>query len=269
MKTSYLKKWLQEIPELRTYLSNEDKQILDTIDPLKYVNHNLTRPEEIVRIIDDHKPQAWKWERMFPGLKNLSAEDRIILDHIVPTDYLTSITEEDIRRIITYRKNNIRMSAEEEASRKAKVYYETHKEEIQKEEKKRDNIAQHFKWSLIGGTAMLTLGCALHTPILPIIGSGLIALFAFSGAETLKNLDSRSVLPKNRNTGDRLDFLSASFVVIYFITLIGIGMLLGSLLAWIIAGWDVSQSLIYISVAIIVIPFLLFLLIASVAPSKE
>ncbi len=270
MKTSYLKEWFAEFPDLRFLLSKEDKDILDKIDPVKYQDFNLTKETEVVRIINDHKPQAWKWIRLYPSLKNLSAEDYAILDHIVPNDFLGEVTETDICRIIAYRKAKIREDKESSRALKAKQYYEDHKAEISKEEKDRSRITSIVKYTSLAGIAFTTAGIVLRSFIHSSIGISLIALPLLVSAICLKRMDKNSVIPKPIKQDDsKLGFLSVVFIILYYIGFIGMGITLSMFLVWELDGWDTARSVMLTGLSTIGASVILFLTIAIATPSKE
>lgn len=270
MKTSHLKEWFIEFPNLRFLLSKEDKDILDGIDPVEYQDFNLTKETEVVRIINDHKPQAWKWVRLYPSLKNLPAEDYVILDHIVPSDFLGEVTEADIRRIIAYRKAKIKEDKENSRAFKAKQYYEDHKTEISKEEKDRSRITSIVKYTSLAGIAFTTAGIVLRSPIHLGIGAGLIALPLLMSAICLKKMDKNSVIPKPiKRDNSKLDFVSASFIVFYYIGFIGMGITLGMFLVWELGGWGTARSVMLAGLSTIGASVILFLITAIATPSKE
>lgn len=270
MKTSHLNKWFAEFPNLRFLLSKEDKDILDTIDPVKYQDFNLTQEAEVVRIINDHKPQAWKWVRLYPSLKDLPIEDYVILDHIVPTDFIGEVTEADIRRIIAYRKKEIQKAKEEDKAMQAKQYFEDHKAEIEREEKNRSRLTNIVKYSTLAGVAFITAGTVLRSLAHLGIGAGLISLPLLASAVRLKKLDKNSVIPKPVKGGDgKLDFLSAAFIILYYIGFIGMGITLGMFLVWELAGWDTAESVMLTGLSTIGASVILFLIAAIATPSKD
>ena len=270
MKTSHLKEWFAEFPNLRFLLSKEDKDILDKIDPVEYQYFNITQETEVVRIINDHKPQAWKWIRLYPGLKDLPAEDYVILNHIVPSDYLGEITESDIRRIIAYKKANIKKDKENSKAFKAKQYYEDHKAEISKEEKDRSRITNIVKYSSLAGVAFTTAGIVLRSSIHSGIGISLIALPLLVSAICLKRMDKNSVIPKPvLQDNSKLDFISAAFIVLYYIGFIGMGITLGMFLVWELGGWDTARSVMLTGLSTIGASVILFLITAIATPPKE
>lgn len=270
MKTSHLKEWFAEFPNLRFLLSKEDKDILDKIDPIEYQDFNLTRETEVVRIINDHKPQAWKWIRLYPSLKNLPAEDYVILDHIVPSDFLGEVTESDIRRIIEYRKAKIREDKENSKAFKAKQYYEDHKAEINKEEKDRSRITNIVKYTSLAGIAFTTAGTVLRSPIHSGIGISLIILPLLASAICLKRMDKNSVIPKPMvRDNTKLDFTSVAFIVLYYTGFIGMGITLGMLLVWELGGWDTARSVMLAGLSTIGASVILFLITAIATSSRE
>lgn len=270
MKKSYLKEWLSNFPNLTFLLSSEDKSVLDTIDPRQYEYFNLTRDEEVVRIINEHKPQAAKWERLFPGLQNISSEDRAILDHIVPTDYLDGITEEDIRRIIEYRKSEYKKSNEDLEEHRARQYYESHKKEIAREEKSRSRLVNIVKGTTIAGIALATAGIVAPSFTHLCIGVSTITAPLLLSALFLQKLDRRSIIPRPvKPTKDRLDILTVAFIILYYIGLIGLGITLGTLFVWDLVGWDTAETVLLTGLTTIGASVILFLLIAIAIPSKD
>ena len=270
MKTSHLKEWFAEFPSLRFLLSKEDKDILGKIDPVEYQDFNLTKETEVVRIINDHKPQAWKWIRLYPSLKDLPAEDYVILDHIVPSDFIGEVTETDIRRIIEYRKAKIKEDKEVSRAFKAKQYYEDHKTEISKEEKDRSRITSIVKYTSLAGIAFITAGVVLRSSIHLGVGTGLIALPLLVSAICLKKMDRNSVIPKPTKRGNsKLDFISAAFIILYYVGFIGGGITLGMFLVWELGGWDTAKSVMLTGLSTIGSSVILFLITAIATPSKE
>lgn len=268
MNQHHLKTWLQEFPKLTHLLNKEDRGILDKIDPRQYPN--LTQETEVVRIINDHKPQAWKWERLYPALKDLSPEDHVILDHIIPNEYLGEVTEADIRRIIEYRKSERMKAKEELEASKAKQYYQDHKDEIEREEKTRDRITKVIKYTSLIGVAFITASIVLKCGLHACIGGGLIILPSFAMALRLKDLDSNSVIPRSsKKTNGRLDFLTIAFIILYYIGLIGMGITLGMFLVWELAGWDTARTVMMTGLSTIGVSVMLFLIIAIATPSKD
>lgn len=270
MKTSHLKEWFAEFPNLRHLLSKEDKDILNKIDPVEYQYFNITRETEVVRIINDHKPQAWKWIKLYPSLRNLPAEDYAILDHIVPNDYLGEVTETDVRRIIAYRKAEIRKGKEKDKAMQAKQYYEDNKAGIEKEEKDRSRLTNIVKYSALAGVTLITSGIASPSPIHLGIGVGLIVLPLLASAIRLKKLDRNSVIPKPIERDDsKLDFLSVAFIILYYIGFIGMGITLGMFPVWELAGWDTAETVMFTGLSTIGASVILFLIAAVATPSKD
>lgn len=270
MNPHYLNTWLQEFPKLAYLLNKEDKGILDKIDPRQYQYFNLTQETEVIRIINDHKPQAWKWERLFPALKNLPPEDYVILDHIVPNEYLGEVTEADVRRIIEYRKSEMRKEKENSDAFKAKQYYQDHKDEIEQEEKARDRITKVVKYTSLIGASFLTASVVLKSGLHACIGGGLIVLPLLITAIRLKELDRNSVIPRPIKKMDgQLDFLSIAFIVLYYIGFIGMGITLGMFLVWELAGWDTARAVMMTGLSTIGVSVILFLITAIATPSKD
>ena len=270
----YLRNWLGEFPNLRFILSAEDKKVLDTINPYKYKDHNLTRETEVIRIINDHKPQAWKWVKLYPNLRNLSAEDYAILDHIVPTDYMTEITENDVRRIIAYRKENIRKEKAKQVEDSARLYYQNHADEIAEEERTRTRLSKIPQWTTVLGTSFITAGIAMHgTAIAPlpyfIIGISTIVLPWLGCSLAMKKLDSDSVTPHLGKDGTKLGFLSVAFIALFYIGLLGLGVLLGTTLVWERLGWGNAEPVFWIGLLSIIGAASLFIIFAIATPSKE
>ena len=270
MNPHYLNTWLQEFPKLAYLLNKEDKSILDKIDPREYQYFNLTQEIEVIRIINNYKPQAWKWERLFPALKNLPPEDYVILDHIVPNEYLGEVTEADVRRIIEYRKSEMRKEKENSDAFKAKQYYQDHKDEIEQEDKTRDRITKVVKYTSLIGVSFLTASVVLKSGLHACIGGGLIVLPLLITAIELKELDRNSVIPRPIKKMDgQLDFLSIAFIVLYYIGFIGMGITLGMFLVWELAGWDTARAVMMTGLSTIGVSVILFLITAIATPSKD
>lgn len=270
MEKSHIRSWFSEFPKLRTLLNEDEKKILDGIDPLDYKYCNLTREEEVIRIIEDHKPQAWKWIRLFPALRNLSNKDYVILDHIVPTDYIGDITEADVRRIIEYRKQQIKEKEEKEKDLEAKRYYEDHKGEIRSEEKLRSTLTKIVKYSSLVGVSFLTSGIVLKSIAHAAFGMTLITIPLLATSLKLKQLDKNSVIPRSpKQDRDRMDFLTVAFIILYYIGFIGMGITIGTLPIWDVAGWETAEPVMFVGLSTIVISVMLFLALAIATPSKE
>ena len=275
MKQSHLNTWLGNFPNLRFILSKEDKAVLDTIDPAKYIDFNLTKETEVIRIINDHKPQAWKWVRLFPDLKNLSAEDYAILDHIVPNDFVGDVTEADLKRIIAYRKDNLRKAQAKEAEDLAKAYYRDHADEIAREEKDRTLLSKIPQWATVIGTSFITAGVAMHgTAIDPlpyfVIGVPVIVLPWLICSSIIKKLDSESVIPRAIDLGDtRLGFLATAFIILFYAALIGLGIFLGTAFVWERLGWGSAEPIFWTGLLTIIGSAFLFVMLAIATPSKD
>lgn len=243
----YLNQWLTLFPGLQFGLSKEDKTVLDTIDPAKYIHHNLTKEIEVIQIIGRHKPQAWKWIRRYPALKDLPAEDYAILDHIVPNDYITDISEEDVRRIIAYRENKIKTEQDTNEILKAHKYYEEHKEEIEQEERQRSNITRTVKIGTILGLTFIATAITLtvldrQSLFFWVLGILDIAIPWISGIVVLKRLDKNSVIPRNKTEDKKLRTGEIIFIISYFLGFIGISITLSTAFIWIIIDWDTSVT---------------------------
>lgn len=260
MKNSYLHTWILNFPDLQYLLSLEDKKILDGIDPLKYSYRNMTKSSEVIRIIDDYKPQAWKWERMYPGLKSLSAEDHAILEHIVPTDYIGDITEADIRRIIEYRKRNKRKEEDDKSIEEARKYYADHETEILKEQRERTRLTKFFKYSLVAGIVTFSTGVSLKSS--PYLASGLLVL-SLSIAHTLRKtlrLNKGSVIPTQKKDDSKMGAGAVMAVVSYYIGLVGVSIALSSLLTWLHIGWYEASRSLTLGISIAGVSILLFVI---------
>lgn len=274
MKNSYIKNWFSEFPSLRFTLSKEDKEVLDKINPADYKDHNLTRETEVIRIIDEHKPQAWKWVRLYPNLKNLTAEDYAILDHIVPNDFVGEVTEDDVRRVIAYRKDNLRKKKEAESAIKAKAYYERNKKAIEQEERTRTKLPKVTIFLTLLGIAFLTpgircLGTDIDAVPYLIIGAALIFFPWLYGALVLKKLDKNPVIPRNKPRKARMTWSSVMFIICYYAGVLGIGIALGTVLVWERLGFDAAEQTLYTGVIIVAASFIMFFISALATPSKD
>lgn len=275
MEPSYLNIWLKDFPKLKILLSKEDKEVLDKINPKKYVDFNLTKESEVIRIIDDHKPQAWKWIQMYPNLRDLPPEDYAVLDRIVPSDYISEVTEEDVRRIIAYRKENARKKKSQEAEDKARRYYEEHAKDIAQEEKDRTFLSKIPHYSLLFGISFITAGIVVSDTAIPslpyfLIGVPSIVIPWVLCSLVLKKLDKSSVTPKSVHTkDDRIDFISAVFILCFYIGLVGVGIFLGSMIIWQVLSWTQAEGVFFTGLLTLVGSAFLFLLIAIVTPSKK
>lgn len=274
MKNSYIKIWFSEFPSLRFTLSKEDKEVLDKINPADYKDHNLTRETEVIRIIDEHKPQAWKWVRLYPNLKNLTKEDYVILDHIVPNDFVGEVTEDDVRRVIAYRKDNLRKKKEAEAATKAKAYYERNKKAIEQEERTRTKLPKVTIALSICGIAFLTpgircLGTNIDAVPYLIMGAVLILFPWLYGALVLKKLDKNTVIPRNKPRKARMTWSSVMFIICYYAGVLGIGIALGTVLVWERLGLDAAEQTLYTGTIIVAASFITFFISALATPSKD
>lgn len=273
MKNSYIKIWFSEFPSLRFTLSKEDKEVLDKINPADYRDYNLTRETEVIRIIDEHKPQAWKWVRLYPNLKNLTAEDYAILDHIVPNDFVGEVTEDDVRRVIAYRKENLRKQQEAEVAKAAKAYYEKNKRAIEQEERTRTKLPKITVAFTICGVAFLTpgircLGTEIDAVPYLVLGAVLVLLPWLYGALILRRLDKKTVIPKNKPEKAEMTWASVLFIVCYYIGVIGLGIALGTVLVWERLGLDAAEETLYTGAIIVAASLVLFFISAITTPSK-
>lgn len=260
MKNSYLNTWIRNFPDLQYLLSLDDKKILDGIDPLKYSYLNITKSAEVIRIIDDYRPQAWKWERLYPGLKDLSAEDHAVLEHIVPTDYMGDITEADVRRIIEYRKRNKRKEEDDKSIEEARRYYADHETEILKEQRERARLTKFFKYSLIAGITIFSAGVPTKNP--SYLASGFLILSA-SVIHTLRKtlrLNKKSVIPIQKKDDSKMGIGTLIAVISYYIGLIGVSIALSSLIAWTQVEWYVASRSLTLGISIAGGSLLLFVI---------
>lgn len=270
MAKSYLNEWLLEFPNLSYLLNKEDRDVLSTIDPRQYADFNLTQESEVICIINDHKPQAWKWESLFPALRDLSPEDRVILDHIVPNEYLAEVTEQDVRRIIEFRKSEIKRAKEESESFKAKQYYQDHKAEIEQEETIRNRMTSVVKYTSLLGVSFLTASVVLKTVAHACIGIGLITIPLLAISMMLKKLDRDTVIPRSkREMNSNIDFLSVAFIILYYIGFIGTGITIGTLMVWDLAGWEIARSTMVAGLSTIGASVMLFLILIIAIPSRD
>lgn len=274
MEKSYLNQWLSEFPRLRFLLSKGDLDVLSKINPADYALHNLTRETEVIRIINDHKPQAWKWVRLFPNLQNLSAEDYAILDHIVTNDYIGEVTEQDILRIIAYRKDELRKKKEAEKAQKAKEYYQDNKAAIEKEERFRYKLSKAPIFFTTIGVAVVTPGVAcINAGVNPIpyflLGGALIIAPWLYGARKLKSLDKNSVIPRNKEEKVKMDITTILFIVCYYAGVIGLGILLGSLPTWERLGWYTAEQTMMTGFITIAASVIVFLIAVIATPVRE
>lgn len=275
MKQSYLKEWFGLFPDLRFLLSKKDKEVLNEINPAKYRDFNLTRNTEVIRIIEDHKPQAWKWVSLYPRLKDLPAEDYAILDHIVPNDYVGDVTEEDVRRIIAYRKENLRKEKAKEAENKAKAYYRNNATAIAKEERKRTSLTKVPQWATVLGSAFITggvsmIGSAVNPVPYFVVGVPLLVLPWLACSLVMKKLDANSVIPKAvKPIKAGFGFLDVAFIALLFIALIGVGILAGSGLVWERLGWPSAEPVFWTGLITIVGSAFLFVIFAIATPHRD
>lgn len=274
MKNSYIKNWFSEFPSLRFTLSKEDKEVLDRINPADYRDYNLTRETEVIRIIDEHKPQAWKWVRLYPNLRNLTAEDYAILDHIVPNDFVGEVTEDDVRRVIAYRKDNLHKQQEAEVAKAAKAYYEKNRKAIEQEERTRTKLPKVTIAFSICGIAFLTpgircLGTEIDAVPYLVLGATLILLSWLYGALTLRRLDKKTVIPKSKPEKVEVTWASVLFIVCYYMGVIGLGIALGTVLVWERLGLDAAEETLYTGAIIVAASLILFFISAITTPSKE
>lgn len=275
MKNNYLHQWLIQFPDLEWMLSTKEKNILSGVDPAKYVDHNFTNAREVKAIIRDYEPQAWKWIRRFPALKDLPPEDYVILDHICTHHFQLEVTEADIRRVIEYRKKQEREKKDKDSRYKAKIYYETHKEEIAAEEKERNRMAKSFKNEIIIGTAMIYGGAAVARAGYLEVGSGIALLGSLvilcptiRKIYKLKYLDETTVIPKNKPDGSGLGAIATIFVICYYAGLVGMGILLSCPVLWYALGWSVAAHALEIGLGFVLVPAII-ILIAGFYSSKE
>ena len=86
----------------------------------------------------------------------------------------------------------------------------------------------------------------------------------------LSKEDKNSVIPKPiKRDNSKLDFVSASFIIFYYIGFIGMGITLGMFLVWELGGWDTARSVMVTGLSTIGVSVILFLIIAIAIPSKE
>ena len=274
MDKNFLKYWYGDFPSLRFILSKEDRDILSTIDPAEYALRNITSESEVICIINEHKPQAWKWIRMFPNLKNLSAEDHVILDHIVVNHLISNITEADVRRIIELRKSELHKKEEAEKLKEAKEYYQKNREAIEKEERSRKKISRVVAIFTVFGIAFFTPGVvAIGTKVNPVPYFVLGTLFTIApwliAAVALKEIDDNSIAPRNKREEVHFNLLSIAFMACYYITLTGVGILLGSLPVYERFEWDVAENTMLTGFALIIAAVAIFFIALIATPSEE
>ena len=83
-------------------------------------------------------------------------------------------------------------------------------------------------------------------------------------------MDRSSVIPKPiKRDNNKLDFVSAAFIILYYIGFIGMGITLGMFLVWELGGWDTARSVMLTGLSTIGASVILFLIIAIATPSKE
>lgn len=267
MKNNYLHQWLTLFPDLEWMLSPKKKNILNGVDPAKYIDHNFTNAREVVAIIRDYEPQAWKWIRRFPALKDLPPEDYVILDHICTHHFQLEVTEADIRRIIEYRKKQEREKKDKDSRYKAKIYYETHKEEIIAEEKERNKMAKSFKNGIIISTAMIYSGAAIaragHVEAgsgIALLGSLVMICPTIRKINRLKYLDENTVIPKNKPDKSGLGAAATIFVICYYVGLVGMGILLSYPVLWYALGRSATAHALEIGLGLMLVPAIIILI---------
>lgn len=273
MEQTHTKKWFKLFPDLRFLLSKEDKEVLGKLDPTDYIDYNITSEAEVIKIVNRHKCYGWVWMRRFPNLKNLSTEEQVILDHIYPGDFISNLTEADIRRIVAYRKSNKEKAEDEERVSEARKYYKEHETEIRKEIKTRDFLTYASKFAIIGGSALATAGIIISSAPC-IIGGVLTAVIPnLLSIKKLKNLNSHTVLPKQDTDPDPLPTkqkrMTIAMVIAYFVWLIGISALAGAFITGLLTDWDQGTFSITITGSAAILGLIVFLILAIVTPSKE
>lgn len=230
----YLKIWLIQFPDLSWKLSVKDKQILDTIDPLKYILHNLTSDEEVIAIVRHERPWGQYWIKRYPSLASLPPEDFAILDHLVPYDFTCEMTERNVRSVIEGTKKKNEEARDKDERMKAKIYYEQNKDKIVAEEKTRKRIDKSLSVSTFLGVASMTAGIVLksdgHNPkIWVFLAMVFFSAWYFSVKKTMR-INKTSVLPKQKNPPkEKLNPAAWSFIILYWISFIGFGIVLGAL----------------------------------------
>jgi len=249
MKTKYLGEWLLDFPELDRLLSYEEKEILNEMNPAEYVNMNLTQSSEVIRLINYNKPHAKQWIRLFPNLQHLSTEDYFVLDHIAPTDFIGLMTEEDVMRVIGYRKKLAREKKDREDIAALDEYFKTHRDEIEEEDRKRSEIQSVPAPFTICGSACITTSLRLsidYSLPLAIIGAALIVVPWTICTIKMNRLNRNTVYPKiQRPTGDKMDVTTLAVVMWYGSILIGTGVCLGSLVLIFIIGWSEASKILF------------------------
>ncbi len=222
----------------------------------------------MLRIIEEHRPSAWVWTRLYPKLNDLSKEDREILDKISPLQFVDEVTEQDLRNIIEHRKKNRKSEVDKKKEREALAYYEKHKKEIESEERGRKKATSVAKWAVLGGISLLSAGISLHSYIGIVIGSGLITLGPLSSISKLRVIDSSSVAPKKKQEVVKFNLSDILFMVSYLTAFIATGILIGSFLVWAKAGWDIAARVMSVGGVTMVVAAILLVLAVIVTPSS-
>ena len=270
MRRPFIDEWFADFPNLAQILNEEEKAILNTIDPRTYMDRYLLE-KDVIRIINRNKPQAWRWVRLFPNLKDLPPEDYAILDHIYPGDFFGEMTEEGLLNIIQYRKKELEKEKEEAERLEREQYYKEHKEEIDRENRLRKENTSYAKWSLVFGVVLTTTGVAIRS--IPVICVGIATTIILETLCTreLQKLNENSVLPKPKKDVEiKLDFDLIAFVALYYIGLIGFSICLASIPVLGLSGWDVAERVLFTGSLAISAALALFVIFLIVIPhSKE
>lgn len=267
---AFNKYWFSQFPGLKVKLSQAEKDILDKIDPADYMLANITRESEVIDIISRHKPQAWKWERVYPGLKNLPAEDHDILDTMSPDDFITEMTEKDVLNMIKYYKDKKSKSLEDLKKAAAEKYYAEHKEEIEEESRLRSKLTKRLSWSMMAGIALITAGITMASGILISSGVAILITANILYDKKLYDLNSNTVIPPvPSDMPAKLDYSSVLFIVFYYVGFIGAGMALGSSIIWAMSGWNTAEPVLLAGLFTISGSVLLFLFLLVISPSDR
>lgn len=274
MDNLYLDRWLRNFPTLGRKLSKEQRGVLNEINPSKYVLHNLTRDWEVIRIIDDHMPQASKWINRFPDLKNLPKEDYIILDRIVYSQFEADlVTENDIRNIIKYRKEKKAEDENEARVQERAKFFNQHKEEIDREERERNRISKLTRIFMIVFLilASTTVVCITQKDFPRIISySVLTTLFGVTPLilliARLYHLNKHTIIPKPlESVQAKLGVVTKMSLASLFGCFIGEGIFFGSAITYGLYGWYPALSQVYTGAIVTGVAFVLFILFASIS----
>ena len=233
MTDKYFSSWdfIEDIESL----SQEEKEILNEVDPFFYRFYGIHTLEEVRKIIRRNSSQLERWKTLYPGMV-LDEEEKEILDKTPTEDFFTTqelnFTEKDIREYLRKKKDELLL---EKQKKESEEFLKTFPEFKQVEERA-NSISRTTTTGVILGIIFISIGMTAlsEQPSVYFIVAGILAITGTlcwsNTGERAENYKKNTEIQTRRNKSiqrkptDSSDVLGLVFVLS---GIISVGLLVG------------------------------------------